>query len=100
MLNHLVLFKLKEYAENSLKEVNVSLIKSKLNELPSFIPQIMHYQVERDIKLDPSAFDIILISKFHCLDDLQLYKNHPKHIDTLNFIMERVEKAVVIDFFD
>lgn len=99
MLKHIVMFKLKETFQGKPKEELAREIKVALEKLPEIIPQIKYYEVGINELEDPRAYDIVLISAFEDRNELEIYRNHPKHKETLQFILERAEDAKVVDFF-
>jgi hypothetical protein len=99
MLKHIVIFKLKEFAEGNSKLENARLIKQRLEELPTIIPQIFEYEIGLNSLDDPRAYDMALIALFKSIDDFLMYRNNPEHIKVLEFIMKRTEDAKVVDYF-
>ncbi len=99
MLKHIVVFKLKEFAEGSSKSENARLIKQQLEKLPDIIPQIFEYEIGINSLDDPRAYDMVLIALFKSMDDFLIYRNNPEHIKVLEFIMKRTEDAKVVDYF-
>ncbi|MCX7908557.1 MAG: Dabb family protein [Ignavibacteria bacterium] len=99
MLKHIVMFKLKENYLGKPKNELAREIKASLEKLPSLIPQIKFYEIGINELSDPRSFDLVLISIFENKDDLELYRNHPEHKKTLEFILERSLDAKVVDYF-
>lgn len=99
MLNHIVLFKLKEAYDGKNKNELAKDIKEKLERLPILIPEIMHYEVGINALDDPRAYDLVLISKFDNLNSLEVYRNNPIHKETLAFILERCLDVKVVDYY-
>lgn len=99
MLKHIVIFKLKEFAEGNSKSENARLIKQQLEKLPNVIPQIFRYEVGINSLDDPRSYDIALIALFKSMDDFLIYRNNPEHTKALEFIMKRIEDARVVDYF-
>lgn len=99
MLKHIVIFKLKEFAEGNNKLENARLIKQRLEELPTIIPQIFGYEIGLNSLKDPRAYDMVLIASFRSMDDFLIYQNNPAHKKALEFIMKRAEDAKVVDYF-
>ncbi len=99
MLKHIVMFKLRNSYQGKSKEEISKEIKEALEKLPSIIPQIIYYEVGINELKDPRACDLVIISEFKDQEDLQTYKNHPAHKETLSLILERAEDAKVVDYF-
>ena len=99
MLNHIVIFKLKEEFQGKKKDKIAKEIKEKLEELPRLVREIVYYEVGINSLNDPRAYDLVLISKFESLQSLENYKNNEHHKRTLAFILERALDAKVVDFY-
>lgn len=99
MLKHIVIFKLKDSYLGKDKFSLAQEIKEALERLPGLIPQIKFYEVGINRLDDPRAYDLALISAFESVDDLNIYRNHPEHKKTLDFILERAIDSKVVDFF-
>ena len=77
-IKHIVMWKLKDFAEGKSKEENIIFIKSQLENLIDIIPQIKHLEVGKNI-LPNEIYDAVLYSEFDSLEDLKIYQNHPEH---------------------
>ena len=98
MIKHIVMFRLKEEAENESKEVNARKIKEILDALPGKIDQIKLYEVGINIADSPSAADIVLISGFDSVDELNEYRVHTEHKKALDFILKVIDESRVVDY--
>lgn len=99
MLKHIVMFKLKNSYQGKIKEELAKEIKFALEKLPFIITQIKYYEVGINELNDPRSYDLVIISAFENIEDLEIYRTHPIHKETLNFILERTEDAKVVDYF-
>lgn len=45
------------------------------------IPVLRHIEVGTDVLHLERSYDIVLITKFDSLEDLQVYDNHPVHLE-------------------
>ena len=80
MVKRIVMWKLKDFAEGKTKEENILFIKSELEKLIDFIPQIKFLEVGKNILPDSdSEYDAVLYSEFDSTEDLEIYQNHPEH---------------------
>ena len=77
-VKHIVMWKLKDFAEGKSKEENIIFIKSQLENLIDIIPQIKHLEVGKNI-LPNEIYDAVLYSEFDSFEDLEIYQNHPEH---------------------
>ncbi len=93
MIKHIVSFKLKTEYKNK-----AQLIKQELESLPSKINQIRFFEIGINISDSISAFDMVLVSDFYSLQDLDIYRNHPDHIKVLDLIKLYKKESMVVDY--
>ena len=91
MISHIVMLKLKD-------KVAASEIKARLETLPAQIPEIKGYEVGVDELGSPRSFDLALYSQFESYDTLQIYNEHPAHVEVLAFIRENAETVYAVDY--
>ena len=78
MIKHVVLFKLAAFAEGNSKHENALYLKEKLENLVSFIPELIKMEVVLNIpNVSDLNYDLMLIAEFKNLQDLDIYINHP-----------------------
>lgn len=97
MIKHIVLFKLAPFAEGNSKQENALYLKERLEDLPSLIPELLKIDVFIN---DPDAssenYDLILITEFESLEDLDVYTNHPDHQEVASFMSKvRTDRAAI-----
>ena len=81
MIRHIVMFSFKPEAEGRTKDENVALTKAMLEQLPSKIGLIRASRVEVNAPgASEENCDLLLISDFDSLEDLQAYQVHPDHV--------------------
>ncbi|MFC3803662.1 Dabb family protein [Cohnella sp. GCM10012308] len=80
IVNHLML-KLKERSPAHINHVRTTLLGMKGN-----IDTLLDVQAEVNVRPDPSGYDLILITKFASLEDMDAYLAHPYHQDIAKFI--------------
>lgn len=96
MIKHIVMWKLKEFAEGASKEENFKIIKAGLEALTLFMPQILKIEVGRNVNDSPASYDAVVYSEFENQTDLEFYQNHPMHKKISEFVAKvRTERAVV-----
>ena len=98
MLKHVVMWKLKAFAEGADKARNAKRIKIELEALKNTIPQIFHLEVGINILDSEAAFDVVLLSVFKTQQDLDLYLNHPNHRAAAEFVNLVRESRIVVDY--
>ena len=96
MVKHIVMWKLKDEAEGSLKAENAKKIKEMLEALPKVVPDILEMQV--GINENGGEFDAVLISKFPSYDALKVYDTHPEHLKVRTFIGRVSNGRAAVDF--
>jgi len=80
IINNLLL-KLKNKDTDTIKKTQEVLLS-----LKGKIEVLLDIQVEINIRPGQSNYDIILITKFASLEDLDKYLVHPKHLEVAEFI--------------
>jgi hypothetical protein len=99
MIKHIVMWKLKDFAEGSTKAENARKMKELLEGLKDSIKGIRRIEVGLNINtsnaIDP--FDIVLCAEFDSMEDLNVYQHHPEHMKVGDFIGKvRLERKVVV----
>lgn len=97
MINHIVLFKLKDYPVNE-KSTILAEMKSLLEGLNNKIEVLRHIEVGLNYELDAKSFDLALITHFNNLDELEAYRIHPEHQKVLNRFAEFNLDRAAVDF--
>ena len=97
MINHVVLFKLKEYPEQEKREI-IAELASALKSLKGKINEAKYIEVGVNYELDAKSYDLALISHFKNLDDLETYRVHPEHQKVVKRIGETTVSRAAVDF--
>ncbi len=97
MINHVVLFKLKDYPLEEKKKV-VAEIKDALEGLKEKIEQLKYLEVGLNYELEAKSFDICLISHFESIEDLDIYRVHPEHMKVVELIGRTTESRAAVDY--
>jgi len=98
LIKHIVMWKLKEFAEGKSKLENAQIIKSDLEALKDKIEQIKYIEVGININESEQAYDVVLYSEFNSMEDLNTYQNHPEHVKVAEFVGKVREARVVTDY--
>lgn len=98
MIHHIVMFKLMEIPDRKQKEALKLEVKKRLEALPSKISVIRSLEVGMNVVAQERAFDIVLISIFDNLDDLETYRVHPVHQEFVEYVSQIREKAASVDY--
>lgn len=97
MINHVVLFKLKEMPAAE-KETALQLLKSALENLFGKIEQLRFIEVGLNHALETASFDLCLISHFDNLDDLETYRVHPEHQKVVALFQQYAVQRAAVDY--
>ena len=95
MINHVVLFKLKDYPETE-KPLIIAEMKSLLEGLKGKIDELKYIEVGVNYELNSKSCDLALITHFDSIEDLDKYRVHPEHKKVLvRFSELRLDRAAV-----
>ncbi|WP_297091484.1 Dabb family protein [uncultured Draconibacterium sp.] len=97
MINHVVLFKLKDYPSTEKTEI-IAELKSMLLRLKDTIKELKHIEVGENYELDSKSFDLALLSHFDSVEDLDAYRVHPEHLKVVKRIGETTDARAAVDF--
>ena len=90
MIKHIVMWKFKENEEE-----NMEKFLSGLKSLYGVIDVIKYMEVKKSVKPN-SKYDAVLISKFDSFEDLEKYKNDPRHVEVSNLCKSiRTDRASI-----
>ena len=96
MIKHIVMWKLKDFAEGAKKNENAQSIKVQLEGLKNKIKEVRSMEVGININDSADSYDIALYSEFASLEDLKKYQHHPEHVKVADFIINlRLDRRVV-----
>lgn len=91
MIKHIVMWKFKENEEEKMNE-----FLNGLRSLKGEITEIINMEVKVSIN-SSNKYDAVLISTFKSLEDLEKYKNDPKHIAVSELCKSIREERAAID---
>lgn len=98
LIKHIVMWKLKEFAEEKEKFENANIIKKNLEDLQNKINEIKFIEVGININQSAQAYDVVLYSEFANIEDLNIYQNHPDHLKVSEFVSKVRDKRVITDY--
>jgi hypothetical protein len=98
MIKHIVMFKLKEWAEGSDRAANIEALKAKLESLPAQIKEIKFFEVGINFIEASVAYDLVLVSEFDSIEALFSYQKHPDHVLVANFVGKVCESRIAVDY--
>ncbi|MCD4736154.1 MAG: Dabb family protein [Bacteroidales bacterium] len=98
MVKHIVLIKLKETEPPSRKNLNALELKKQLESLNTHIDEIYSIEVGLNFTLRKTSYDIALTTEFETEKEMEVYRNHPVHLEVLEFLREVTELTAVVDY--
>ena len=99
MYKHIVLWKLKKQLEEMTHVELAQEVKRRLDELPTHIPEIKHYETAINIgDYNACFYDISLISSFDNKDDFWAYTKYPIHDKVVHYIQSVTVSEQIVDY--
>jgi hypothetical protein len=92
------MFKLLETPDGKQKETNKMEVKKRLEGLPAKIDVIRSMEVGINVVAQARAFDIVLVSTFDNLEDLEIYRVHPAHQEFVDYVGQIREQTASVDY--
>lgn len=79
MLKHIVMWKLKDFAENADKQSNARKMKEMLDACANLVPGILKLEVAIAQAGLEATYDVVMYSEFADKAALDSYQTHPQH---------------------
>lgn len=98
MINHVVLFKLKDYSKGKKKQI-IEELSELLKGLKGKIKEVKYIEVGQNYEIDARSYDLCLISHFESNEDLDKYRVHPEHLEVVKRIGETTIERAAVDYF-
>lgn len=95
MVRHIVMWNLKPEAAGHTKAENAQLMKEKLEGLLGKVEGMLSAQVTTNFT--PGGIDVCLVSTHTNKAALDIYQNHPAHLEVKKFVHEVIESRVCHD---
>ena len=86
MIKHIVMWKLKDFAEGSDRAANAIKMKNKLDACAKLVPGTLKFEVALAQPGLEATYDIVLYSEFADKAALDAYQDHPVHVALKPFI--------------
>jgi hypothetical protein len=94
MFTHIVFFRL-----NDPSELNITKAKNLLLGMEGNIPQLKHLEVGVDLLHTERSYDLALITKFECRNDMEAYSVHPYHVnEVLANLKPMLKGSAAVDY--
>lgn len=97
MINHVVLFKIKQFPAEEKKAV-IAEVKALLEGLKDKIEELVYIEVGANYELDSKNYDLALISHFHSIEELESYRVHPAHLEVVKRMSEVADTRAAVDY--
>ena len=91
MIRHIVMWKFRPGTEGAQEQ-----FLSGLRALQGVVPQLLRSEVTRNVA--PGNYDAVLVSEFRSLEDLEAYKNDPRHKAVSALCKSIREDRVAVDY--
>ena len=90
MISHIVMFKLKDSSQLSIQKTRDILMS-----MEGKIDLLRHIEVGIDVLHSERSYDIVLVTKFDNMEDLDAYQENPYHVEVVKKHMHAVREASV-----
>jgi hypothetical protein len=98
MIHHIVMFKLSGTPGSDQREKNREEVKKRLEALSSEIDVIRSLEAGINVVSQARAFDVVLVSTFDSLEDLDKYRVHPAHQEFVAYVSRIREQVASVDY--
>ncbi|VXB98054.1 Stress responsive protein [Burkholderia sp. 8Y] len=98
MLRHIVMWKLKEFAEGASRAENAQKLKARLETCRSLVKGQGHFEVGIAQPGFDCTYDVVLVSDFDDTASLAAYQVHPKHLAVKDFVAAIREARQCLDY--
>ena len=98
MINHVVLFKLKNYNSEAEKQDTIATLEDALLGLLGKISELKHIEVGVNYEITSKSYDICLFTHFESVIDLDAYRVHPDHVKVVELLNQHVVERAAVDF--
>ena len=86
MIKHIVMWKLKDFAEGAERAVNAAKMKTMLDGCATLVPGMLKFEVALAQPGFEATYDVVLYSEFDSKASLAAYADHPTHAAVKPFI--------------
>ena len=98
MIKHIVMWKLKEFADGANKAENAKKMNAMIMILKSKIKEVQYLEVGTNLSDSENSYDIVLYSEFKNKEDLEIYQKHSEHLKAAEFICRVRLEGKFIDY--
>lgn len=98
MVRHIVMWKLKDFAEEATRQENAVKMKQMLENLRGKIPGLLKIEVGIDFSATDASGDVVLCSEHTDRAALESYQRHPEHQKCVAFVKNVVSERRLVDY--
>lgn len=98
MIKHIVLWKFFETANGKTKAENLHEAISLLYSMKKLIPGLLSFECRENCTDYSGSWDLALVCVFENKELLDLYQNHPAHVEVKKFLSTVRDQRAVVDF--
>ena len=98
MIKHIVMWKLKDFAEGADRATNAVIMKNKLDACAALVPGTLKFEVVLAQPGLEATYDIVLYSEFASKAALDAYAEHPSHVAVKPFVAAVRESRQCMDY--
>ena len=98
MIKHIVMWKLKDFAEGADRATNATIMKNKLDACAALVPGTLKFEVVLAQPGLEATYDIVLYSEFASKAALDAYAEHPSHVAVKPFVAAVRESRQCMDY--
>jgi antibiotic biosynthesis monooxygenase (ABM) superfamily enzyme len=98
MIKHIVMWKLKDFAEGGDRAANAVKMKEKLDACAALVPGTLKFEVALAQPGLEATYDVVLYSEFDSKESLDAYAAHPTHEAVKPFIGAVRESRQCMDY--
>jgi hypothetical protein len=98
MIKHIVMWKLKDQAEQGSRQENALRMKALLEMCKGLTQGLLKLEVGLDIGTDSAPWDVVLYAEFEDRAALAAYQQHPVHLAAKPFIARVREQRAAVDY--
>lgn len=99
MVKHIVMWKVEDHKVHGTKQEILNKMKQALEALTGEIEGLIELEVGFNFNPSEAAYDVVLYSILQDRKALEIYQNHPKHVQVANELIRQVAtQRVVVDY--
>ncbi|MDK2954581.1 MAG: hypothetical protein PWQ57_77 [Desulfovibrionales bacterium] len=98
MIKHIVMWRVKDGAEGASKMENAVEIKTRLEGLMGVVPGVVSLEVGINELAGETSADVVLVSEFASMEELDAYQTHPLHLEVVAFVKKVATERRAVDY--